>query len=284
MIDTSSPYLNFAENLRRLSTAKSSIAQVCRDLNMNRQQFNKYLSGANLPGQAILERISQYFGVGQGSLFDSPENIHNGFSEDATSPGTFFSRINATQFSIMEECISGSDNVNMQEGCYVIYFPGPNNPVDIVRSIMVVFKVGSLMCFRRYTRLRKKGEPNYRFAFGKHDGIIIERNGRTFLLGKNSEGFGELSLISFGSSATPHFGMMAGLAMVFTQRGEPMALRTTLSYFGAKKNLRRALRLCGIVPGDSQEIPVGVRKSILDEVDFPFATILPFALFDDLRS
>ena len=42
----------FAENLRLLCSHYASVAEVCRRIGMNRQQFNKYLSGASTPGTA----------------------------------------------------------------------------------------------------------------------------------------------------------------------------------------------------------------------------------------
>ena len=38
-----------AENLRLLSSYYKSVAEVCRRLDINRQQFNKYLSGQTAP-------------------------------------------------------------------------------------------------------------------------------------------------------------------------------------------------------------------------------------------
>ena len=96
-------------------------------------------------------------------------------------------------------------------------------------------------------------------------------------------GFGELSLMSFGASTTPMLGTMTGLAMVFTGWAEPMATRVTTSYFGPKGDFRRAVALCGVIPGDSDEVPDYIKKSIMSPVEFPVAMLLPFGMFDDLK-
>ncbi len=49
------PHQNFAANLLALCNRHGTIASVCRLLGINRQQFNKYLAGTNLPGPAILD-------------------------------------------------------------------------------------------------------------------------------------------------------------------------------------------------------------------------------------
>lgn len=53
----------FGQNLRSLCATKPSISAVCRDLDINRVQFNRYLAGTSYPKPDILEQICQYFGV-----------------------------------------------------------------------------------------------------------------------------------------------------------------------------------------------------------------------------
>ena len=54
---------NLSDNLRLLCSYKKSISNVCRDLKINRQQFNKYLSGKTAPSSNNLRKICDYFGV-----------------------------------------------------------------------------------------------------------------------------------------------------------------------------------------------------------------------------
>lgn len=50
-------------NLRELSKSAGSISALCRDLGVNRTQFNRYLTGESFPRPDVLFRICQYFGV-----------------------------------------------------------------------------------------------------------------------------------------------------------------------------------------------------------------------------
>ena len=61
----------FAENLRLHCARFASIAELCRLADINRQQFNRYLSGQNLPNPRTLERLSAVLGVSETSLFES---------------------------------------------------------------------------------------------------------------------------------------------------------------------------------------------------------------------
>ncbi|OJU86762.1 helix-turn-helix transcriptional regulator (plasmid) [Shinella sp. PSBB067] len=64
-----------AANLRTLCEQHGSVAAVCRKINVNRQQFNKYLSGAHVPSTANLRIIANYFGLSVPMLFTDPEEF-----------------------------------------------------------------------------------------------------------------------------------------------------------------------------------------------------------------
>lgn len=50
-------------NLRALAKSTASISALCRDLGINRTQFNRYLAGESFPRPDVLFRICQYFDV-----------------------------------------------------------------------------------------------------------------------------------------------------------------------------------------------------------------------------
>jgi len=47
----------FGENLRLLGKTRPSNASVCRDLDINRVQFNRYMSGHSFPKPNVLQQI-----------------------------------------------------------------------------------------------------------------------------------------------------------------------------------------------------------------------------------
>ncbi len=53
----------FGANLRHLVTRYPSVAALCRDLDINRTQFNRYLAGDSFPRPDVLHRICVFFGV-----------------------------------------------------------------------------------------------------------------------------------------------------------------------------------------------------------------------------
>lgn len=53
----------FCENLKRLSQRSPSVSQLCRELEINRTQFNRYLKAEAFPRPDVLHRICTYFDV-----------------------------------------------------------------------------------------------------------------------------------------------------------------------------------------------------------------------------
>jgi transcriptional regulator with XRE-family HTH domain len=65
----------FGENLRALSVDYPSVAGLCRDLGINRTQFNRYLTGESFPRPDVLHRICQFFGTDARILLEPAGNL-----------------------------------------------------------------------------------------------------------------------------------------------------------------------------------------------------------------
>ncbi|MGH8465403.1 MAG: helix-turn-helix domain-containing protein, partial [Pseudomonas sp.] len=62
-------------NLKLACSHYRSISEVCRQLSINRAQFNKYLSGQSQPTAFNLKRIGDFFGVEDYELGLPPEQF-----------------------------------------------------------------------------------------------------------------------------------------------------------------------------------------------------------------
>lgn len=255
-----------------MTERKGAIAQVCRDLGMNRQQFNKYLSGTTFPSPQTLEKLSDYFGVDQRAMFSPSEGALPGLEH-----------LDHRVLKTLRDTLADSAKTQFREGCYLIYYPWLQSSTDILRAVMAVFKVGNLTCFRRYTKIAIDVQLHNRSAYSQHEGIIIESRGRCYLLAKNRHAAGEISLQSFGSSTTVDNDIISGLAVVFNPWQEPVAMRATIDYFGPLDAFRSAMKLRGVVPGATPNVSEIIRRSVLEPVSFSTAQLFPFQIFDRLR-
>lgn len=68
----------FGANLRQMSGTYPSIAGLCRELGINRTQYNRYLSGESFPRPDVLHRICQFFGTDARILLEPVDKIRPG--------------------------------------------------------------------------------------------------------------------------------------------------------------------------------------------------------------
>lgn len=76
----------FGANLRQLSSQYPSIAGLCRELGINRTQYNRYLSGESFPRPDVLHRICAFFGKDARILLEPVDTIPDGNSELLNHP------------------------------------------------------------------------------------------------------------------------------------------------------------------------------------------------------
>ncbi|MBZ8119225.1 helix-turn-helix domain-containing protein [Roseovarius sp. LXJ103] len=74
-VDPASLRAIFGDNLRRLSADYPSVAGLCRDLGINRTQFNRYLTGESFPRPDVLHRMCTFFGVDARILLEPAETL-----------------------------------------------------------------------------------------------------------------------------------------------------------------------------------------------------------------
>ncbi len=65
----------FGANLRKLADSYPSIAGLCRELGINRTQFNRYLSAESFPRPDVLHRICTFFDVDARILLEPVEGL-----------------------------------------------------------------------------------------------------------------------------------------------------------------------------------------------------------------
>jgi transcriptional regulator with XRE-family HTH domain len=270
-----SPHKNFADNLRALCTRHGSIAAVCRALGMNRQQFNKYLSGSTLPNVATLEKICGFFRIESEHLFHDPIGLQRPKQESGLAlPGLSLA---ANAFAILQP-------TTLRTGCYHFYSPWPRDAAMCLREALFIRKKVGVTVFTRFTKYRAIGRQRSYHLSGRHDGVVLESEKARFLLSVNRKGCGDVSLVSIGSENAQSQGFLSGLALMMSPSGTPQAVRATLQFRGSSDVLRRTIREAGLLPLNDQSIPEEVRQSLTVPSGTPVAHLEAFSLLDGLPS
>jgi transcriptional regulator with XRE-family HTH domain len=273
-----SVYKNFSDNLRLLVASEGTIADLCRALNLNRQQFNKYLSGQGLPSRTIYARIAAHFEVQEIELMQHPESMKNRIRKRRKNAPhvSMFAFAPAEIQSSIGNILTASKEDIIPQGSYEVYYPWPLDPLKLIRSTMIIFKDQEILCFRRYSLLQGLTASLKNYPAARHDGIVSGGERGIYFLGRNHRGFEELSLISIGSPQPPRTGIWFGLALLMTPLSEPIATRCSIVYRGGQDRFRTLLKELKPGPTDPQSIEPEIYRSLVPAKGGPKVQINPY--------
>jgi len=254
-----------AENLRTLCDRHGSVVSVCRKLNVNRQQFNKYLSGAHVPSASNLRIISSFFGLSVPILFSDPDEfrtlvdgnffhamatarqlpefsrfISNMIVENNSQDSEIAGVYDRYQFSsiykgfVLKSAFCIYKNREFLQHYYVERFPSFDNP----RKIEYIFKYYGF-CFPLADRLFTadfEGIQCNELTFGVY--AQVKRNAKRFMFGIASGIAANVFRQPYSTKVALHYrgpGLLRREhleALTVMDRNDPAIPREALQYLG----------------------------------------------------
>lgn len=137
---------HFSENLRSLCAEYGSIAQVCRDIGFNRQQFNRYLTNAGMPSAHNLRRIARHFDVSEADLHIDPSE----FDKRHIRPA----RTTLSPTSLVSDMFVGQAGpLRRYLGVYHAHFQTPTWPGYLIRSLVWLREQDGYVVVHNYERV-----------------------------------------------------------------------------------------------------------------------------------
>ena len=265
---TSKDSKDFTLNLRLLSSKHRSVADICRQMKLNRQQFNKYLAGSSLPSAQNLRRIAIFFGVEEGDLFQS----HNDFAKHILSTPTVdvmpvaLQKFWETQYS--KRSITAA-SLKRYCGYYHLHFRSPAWPNRIIRSVAVIYQQDGRTYIRNLERLVRRDKPHLGNFVVKYHGIVMLEGDRIFTVDRPDVGDGTIALTVLYPSQRQHLVLLHGLVLAVTAGSgrQPYASRIVFSFLGKTPDVREAIGACGVFSVDSEEIDADIVQSVSGEVN-----------------
>lgn len=249
---------NFSRNLRSLCADYGSIAQVCRDIGLNRQQFNRYLNGGGMPSAHNLRRIAQHFNISEEDLHADPEGfaarrarVHNPINK---SPARLLSGIFENQAGPLRRYL----------GFYHGHFVTPTWEDKIMRTLIWLREEGGYIVSHTFERALSDDESIFQKT--RYAGLAAYRGNRIYLLeSANSEdGFLSESILFPAHRQQVKYlnGMTMGVAT--RPRMAPYASPTIWRRLPESQSARDALRQTGIFSFRDPRIDAIVRKHLKD--------------------
>ena len=232
----------FAVNLRRKCAEFGTIAEVCRGVGINRQQFNKYLAGNSIPNALTLRRICTFLEVQEQSLFFDDEIVSSHRSKEW--PGSLQGGLAGFLTSIKKHF--DFQIQDLPTGFYYCFFPLHNVPGMLVRSLVIIRQEGKQKNFVRLTVFPSAGRTSKPLAKGRHRGIIFANEKEVYFLGVNRYAPKQLSLMTLERSDGISNGFFTGV--VLTRSGKTLiSSRFCLMYADQQRDIRKLLREPGII-------------------------------------
>jgi transcriptional regulator with XRE-family HTH domain len=255
--------VHFAENLKRLLRQEKSIAHVCRTLDINRQQFNRYLAGDALPGKRNIKKIAQYFHTSEASLISASQE--SGLPAEGLQSEPLFERL-STAFN--------EGPASLRAGLYFFYFPSAADRTKCLRGLMVLKRRQSVMQFDAALSLRPAHACWRAGSLLRYSGLVRERAGKTLFLGTDRNEPGDIFLVNIEPVYSSRGRLFIGLT-TSVRAGGIDARRIAIEYAYDQTRLCAQARKSGIVSVENSEVDPWVRAAISADGENDAPLLLP---------
>lgn len=253
---------DLGNNLRHLCSRYKSISEVCRRLEINRQQFNRYLAGQQTPSLYTLNRISDFFAV----TVEDIQRPHDEFRasidrhQAAGLPKPFMERIGRMLLKPMPQ-------LDDFQGYYYRYYYAFGFRGLVIRTLVRIRKEGSLYLSRHIERIpRPDTRTGLPLAF-KYDGVALYLSGRLFLLECETQLDTTISEVILAPVVRPGARLLSGVQCSITTGtgNEPTCTRVVLEYLGQNIDLRSTMKGCTLYDPADAAIDGAILKLIKND-------------------
>lgn len=256
---------DFARNLRLLCTYYRSIAEVCRRLNVNRPQFNRYLSGRYRPSAHTLRRFCEFFGVEEHEILLPSAQFERLVQVRPRPAATLDTAApEAPHLAHLQEI--GSAGLDKYLGYYFETYRSMACPGKILRTLVCLERRDGRVYYQRTERLVE--HPREKAYHGIYLGMAHFLTDRIFLADYESLTGLEMTQTILFPSFKNRVTRLTGLKLGVSGSGErmPCCARVVYEYLGHTIAVRRALRLCGLYEADDARIDEAPRAAVVNDI------------------
>lgn len=244
---------DFSEKLRRLCAHYRSVSEVCRMLGINRQQFDKYLTGQVRPSHHNLQRIATGFGVDIDELIDpakeigSPTRLKDVSGRDRMS-------------QLMDRAFPGDiKRLRTMLGYYHMHFLVPYDQEMITRSLVYLYEQDGKICSKTIERTGPSEEIQ---EILKYEGMASFLGNCIFLLEFETLSADTIVESILYPSYRKRLDILTGLTFGVTSQvyRQPFASPIAWKYLGRIVDLKEQIGACGSFKMNDVRIDPRIRK------------------------
>lgn len=258
---------DFRTNLSLLCSYRPSIAEVCRKIGINRQQFNKYLAGQSRPSRRNMRRICDFFGVTETELLSNSAHFE---SMIALWSKPLQQHELSKPLQHLDRLYQHSQSLAKYSGFYFRYFYSFGNPGRVMRSLASIHEQDGRYYWKNIEILRDavSGRSS---GLNKYEGVLFYLADRIYIMEYETLQCGSITQATLYPSHRHRLDLLLGIQTGGpTRRGrKPGASKVALEYLGRNINIREALRRCGLYDPRDSRMRSEVMTLIENRIDPP---------------
>jgi transcriptional regulator with XRE-family HTH domain len=250
---------NFSTNLRHICAERISVAQICREIGINPQQFNRYLSGAGMPSAHNLRRICLYFELSEQDILSSSDHFV-----------ALRGRLNKNNPTVYKDPFANAfpgDLYRLRQfvGVYHIHFLSPAWPGSINIGVTFLDERDGQVNVRSVER--GLGPERETLQRSRSDGRASYHGSRIFLVEFERDHEGSISETILYPAHRQQRTYLRGMTIGIAWRPRRMPYSSRVIWKRADNNLsaKDLLRRCGVYPIDHKVIDPTVRNFLLEK-------------------
>lgn len=255
---------DLAQNLALLCSYHSSIAEACRRLQINRQQFNKYLSGQSHPSRRNMRKLCDFFGVTEAEILMEPAQFEQIVAlKRKPDPLPQMRR----PLLHLEALYRRSLSMEKYVGYYYRYFYSFGNKGLITRSLATIYADGGRYYWKNIEVLRDPDTGKTK-GMNKYTGALFYLADRIHIIEYETLDFKSITQVTLYASHQHRLLRLMGIQTGGpTRRGrKPGASKVALDFLGRDVDLRKAMARIGMFHPDSGEIPADIVALVANDV------------------
>jgi transcriptional regulator with XRE-family HTH domain len=263
---------DFAENLKLLTARYKSVSELCRQIDINRSQFARYVSGDSKPSAYNLRKIAKHFGIPPSDICMRHKQFAERFGgdrKDATSTGIIsLNPLRGASLGSIEE-------MKAYTGYYFSYLQSPTQPTGLLQSLVHLHFDGTNVLSTMDEKFSRMSDGSRQVS--RYDGVVSLLNGCIFIVDIETTG---LDTILETILKLPHrrkSDVLVGLIMGMTtgMQRMPFASVTAWKFLGKRIDRSSKLKQCGFHDMNAASIDPSVREAFLQQdVRFIYPRIL----------
>lgn len=258
---------DFAANLRLLCSYYRSIAEVCRRLDINRPQFNRYLSGRYKPAANTLRQICDFFGLETDEIL-LPHVKFKQLIQQRPQSRSGVADARAAGAAILPENVltQGSEELARYLGHYHEYYMSMSRPGFVLRTLIHLYRQGDRVVYQRIERMPP--HEGGKVFHNRYVGVATFLTDRIFMFDYESINGYEMTQTILFPSFKSRVTRLTGLKMGVADNSErmPCCVRVLYERVDDRLSPRQALAQCGLLPRDDSSLSPSILNAIGNEM------------------